>query len=370
MSDESPASFAAVGFAIGAYVTVSLSIVYFNWWLFTSSFRYPVFVSWIQQIIGIIAIIFFAQLGKRYPLFSRSKAVWPTFETSLKVLPLTLSFVGMVGLANICLKFVQVSTYQVARSLTILFTMGLSYAILGEIQRRRTIAACGVMVLGFIVGSLDTSTLSFGGVLAGGFSSAFQALYNVAIKRTLVYVNNDPNLLLFYNVFLSSFLFLPVVFVAGEGKVFYQLILSPSQPGFYQQWGSLVLSGVLATLVNLTSYWCIKVTSPLTFNIVGFTKSVLQSVGGIAFLGDRTSAQSLLGIILSLLGSGWYSQIKVSEAAAAREVADRLPVKQSDEEENCESPGYRPADVSPVKPQAGSINLPAFSRARNGTLLV
>lgn len=70
--------------------------------------------------------------------------------------------------------------------------------------------------------------------------------------------------------------------------------------------------------MNLSAYWCVKVTSPLTFNIVGFTKSIVQSLGGIVFLGDLVSLQSLLGIILSVGGSGWYSWLKVSESGALR----------------------------------------------------
>eukprot|EP01069_Polyplicarium_translucidae_P004632 Polyplicarium_translucidae@DN2623_c0_g1_i5.p1 len=59
-------------------------------------------------------------------------------------------------------------------------------------------------------GSLDTKTLSIGGIASGAASSVFQALYNVMIKRSLPLVNGDTNVLLVYNVGLSSLLFIPV----------------------------------------------------------------------------------------------------------------------------------------------------------------
>lgn len=244
-----PASPAAVIASIAFYASVSLSIVYFNWWLFTSAFQFPVFVSWIQQVFGLILFIFLGLLGQKVAIFRHFPLTFPKWETAKHVLPLTLSFIGMVGLANICLKFVQVSTYQVARSLTIFFTMALSYLILHESQRPKTMMSCALMVIGFIIGSLDTASLSLVGVIAGGFSSAFQALYNIAIKKTLHHVDNDPNLLLYYNLWISLFLFIPVIFISGEGSVFSTIQLDPRQSMFFSQWGSLLLSGKYIIMV-------------------------------------------------------------------------------------------------------------------------
>eukprot|EP00914_Ancora_sagittata_P008665 GHVO01016808.1.p1 GENE.GHVO01016808.1~~GHVO01016808.1.p1 ORF type:complete len:406 (+),score=57.54 GHVO01016808.1:18-1235(+) len=309
-----PSNFTVAAVSIGAYCVISLSIVYFNWWLFTGSFQYPVFVSWVQQVTGFGMYYIFSLLGTRFEFFSVFHLKCLDYKTAIKVLPLTLNFVGMVGLANLCLKFVQVSTYQVARSLTIFFTMGLSYLFLGEVQSMKTKLACGVLVLGFIIGSLDTSTLSLGGVLFGASSSLFQAMYNVMIKRTLPHLNGDTNLMLMYNLGLSSVLFLPVVFISGEGKVFLDLPYSPKDVTFAPIWLSLFMSGILATSMNLASYICVKATSPLTFNIVGITKALVQTMGGFIFLGDSITLPSVTGISLSLLGSGWYSQVKLSEA--------------------------------------------------------
>jgi len=219
-----------------------------------------------------------------------------------------------VGLANLCLKHVHVATYQVARSLTIIFTVGLSYLILHQSQSAAVLGACGMMVTGFIVSSLDTSEsgLSLAGILAGGTSSFFQALYQVFIKKTIVHTDNNSNLLLFYNLFLSSFLFVPVIFLLNESEAFFGLP-GPGHADFWIVWPSLVVSGVLGTLLNLSTYMCVNATSPLTFNIVGFTKSCVQSLGGVVFLGDNIGFQSGAGILLTLLASGWYTKLKLDE---------------------------------------------------------
>lgn len=53
-----------------------------------------------------------------------------TKTVAYKVGTLSLVFVGMVTFNNLCLKHVEVSFYNVARSLTIVFNVMLSFAIL------------------------------------------------------------------------------------------------------------------------------------------------------------------------------------------------------------------------------------------------
>jgi len=141
----------------------------------------------------------------------------------------------------------------------------------------------------------------------------FQAMYQVCIKRVLPYTENNSNLLLLYNLLLSSIIFLPVIFLCNESKGFYELEFRPSSRDFYTSWGTLIFSGVLGTLINLSTYMCVSATSPLTFNIVGFSKSCVQSLGGVFFLGETVGLQSGLGILLTLIASGWYSKLKLDE---------------------------------------------------------
>eukprot|EP01071_Lankesteria_metandrocarpae_P005242 Lankesteria_metandrocarpae@DN3921_c0_g1_i1.p1 len=308
-----------VGVVIMVYATVSLSIVYFNWWLFTDGFKYPVFVSWFQQLIGAGMYCVFAGVGRLLPGMSNFPCFKPNMRTAIKILPLAISFVLMVTFANICLKYVHVSTYQVARSLTIIMTIILSYGILGQTESRSIVGSCVIMVLGFIVGSLDPSTLSLSGVITGACSSISQAFYNVTIKKSLGYVDNNTNVMLLYNQIISSLLFIPVIYLSGEVPgVRENLPLQTSDPNFVQVWSSLVFSGFLAAVMNVAAYLCVKMTSPLTFNIVGVTKSLVQSLGGFVFLGDAVTVQALSGIMLSLCGSAYYSFVKTMEKELAK----------------------------------------------------
>ncbi|CEM28638.1 unnamed protein product [Vitrella brassicaformis CCMP3155] len=300
--------------AMAFYFVISLSIVFLNFHIFSSTFQNPVFVSWFQQIVALVCVVVMGQVGKCNP----SLAFFPPYEFKLKtaraVLPVTVTFVAMIAFANTCLKNVQVSTYQVARSTTILFNILLMYVVLGKSTSRKAILACMVVVLGFIVGSLDPTTLSPGGVILGLMSSVTQALYNVYIKKVLEVCDNNQNLMLAYNVTMAIPLFFPCIYIAGEGNWANELPWDFSVSDTWQMWGTFVLSGLLAILINIATFLMIKVTNPVTFNMVAMVKACAQSIGGIVLFGEVVSWQSLSGIALTILGSYWYSMIKLAES--------------------------------------------------------
>eukprot|EP00922_Rhytidocystis_sp_ex-Travisia-forbesii_P052212 GHVS01077483.1.p1 GENE.GHVS01077483.1~~GHVS01077483.1.p1 ORF type:complete len:464 (-),score=37.88 GHVS01077483.1:243-1634(-) len=303
--------------SICLYSCGSLGTVFLNRKLFTDSFQFPVFVSWLQQVIGFAAFQFFSVLSPRMnclapirPLFPSVAIQWAHIRA---VLPLSLAFVGMIGFSNVCLKYVQVSTYQVARALTLLLNLILSYLILGTSVSFKAGAACAVVMSGFFVGSMDPQTLSLLGIGTGVMASLFQAFYMVQIKSALAHLNDDQNILLFYNLLLSSLIFFPVIFLAGEGNFINELPLSTMHPSFFSTWSLLISSGLTGILLTIATYWCVRVTSPVTYNIVGYAKSCLQSVAAIVLLGDIVTARSLLGIMLTLAGSFWYSRAKMAE---------------------------------------------------------
>ncbi|CEM39086.1 unnamed protein product [Vitrella brassicaformis CCMP3155] len=305
-----------VVFSIAFYCAVSLCIVFLNYTIFTDTLPYPVFVSWFQQAMGLVVFVAIGWIGQFVPSLAFWKPYSFKWHLAVRVLPLTVVFVAMIGFSNTCLKHVQVSTYQVARSLTIVFNIVLSYVILGQRSSLMTIVACLVVVSGFIVGSLDPSTLSLMGILTGSMASFFQAIYMVQIKNVLRHVDGDQNVLMSYNLTLSAVLFVPVIFIAQEEK-FYEALPFELTWDAANVWGSLCASGILSVLIAIASYLCVKHTSPLTFNVVGYAKACLQSIGGIIFFADMVTPKSLLGICLTLGGSIGYGQVKFAERQAA-----------------------------------------------------
>lgn len=329
--------------AILGYSFVSIGIIYLNRFIFTTSLPYPVFVSWFQQLFGLLVLWTFASLKRTWPQrFSWVAPLEIQADVAWRIFPLSFCFVMMVGLANMCLKYVQISTYQTARALTLIFNLILTKLVLKVSNSTLSWLACFVVIIGFVIGSLDPSTLSISGLVPGTLSSLFQAIYSVYIKKNLGLVNDNVTSLLYYNLFWSSFLFVPLIFVCGESGVLSDIPTSTAEPGFGTVWGSLFVSGVLGISITFVSYLCIQVTSPVTFNIVGYAKACFQTIGGIIIFGEHVTAQSLFAISLTLLGSFWYSQVKRSEEKAR---AAALP-KALELEETKELQKYA-EDISP-----------------------
>ncbi|KAH8584122.1 10 transmembrane domain translocator [Cryptosporidium sp. chipmunk genotype I] len=229
----------------------------------------------------------------------------------LKILPMSICFVGLVAFGNICLKYVQVSTYQLARSGSLIFTVIVSYFMLGQKQTWQSILACIVVCAGFLIGSLDRSSLSAMGIITGLASSFCQVFYNVFMKKCMNYFNGDAIQLMKYNQCISTILLIPCIFLAQEKNLILDsAIFDVNEPEFFRLWVLLILCGLLSMLLNYFTFLVVGYTSPVTFNVLGMFKSCAQTAGGFIIFHDHASAHTITGICLTLAGSVWYGFAK------------------------------------------------------------
>eukprot|EP00923_Selenidium_pygospionis_P020438 GHVN01035311.1.p1 GENE.GHVN01035311.1~~GHVN01035311.1.p1 ORF type:complete len:391 (-),score=30.38 GHVN01035311.1:70-1242(-) len=311
-----------VAAVVTAYMVVSITIVFFNRYLYTNLFPYVVVATWLQQVIGTSALFLLSLVHLVNP------NLCPNFVASpskiITAIPLTIAFCGMTSLGNLCLASVQVATYQVARCLTLPFTILFSLIILSVKQSRWVIASTAVVVAGFVVCALDADALSPLGAFQGAVSSVFQAAYLVAIKMAIRKLGNNENIVLFCNAFIACFMLIPVIFYFGEGEGLVKLWhLSPSSNEFYRVWGGFYFSSFLALTLTWVSFVTVKITSPVTFNVAGIVKATLQTILGL-LTGDTLGLASGTGVVLRTVGSAWYSIIKHREKQRAAAV---LPTK-------------------------------------------
>merc|ERR1712071_235697 len=70
-----------------------------------------------------------------------------------RVFPLSIIFVAMITFNNLCLKWVEVSFYNVARSLTIVFNVFFSSIFLGQMTSTKTLGCLLFVMFGFYIGA-------------------------------------------------------------------------------------------------------------------------------------------------------------------------------------------------------------------------
>eukprot|EP01080_Neovahlkampfia_damariscottae_P003092 gene3092-5262_t len=303
---------------VSFYFVISIAIVFMNKFLMSNEkhkFPYPLTMTWYQLLVATLCCVLIYPMNKKTQYLSFLPDLEFSIEKAVRLLPLSLIFVGMVGFNNVTLKFVGISFYQVARSLTIVFSIIFSYIIMGVPTSLQCIGACGVVILGYVLGNIgevqviDVNAQFLIGVIFGLLASAFVALNSIYVKKYLKDVlNGDQWLLSLYNNVLSLFILGPLaLFFEYDGVKKVDFLFNPT---FIM---NMSITAFLGWLINIAVYLQIKYTSPLTNSISGTAKACTQTLLAIMFLNEASTFMKVFGIILCIGGSFLYGSLKQQE---------------------------------------------------------
>jgi len=117
----------------------------------------------------------------------------------------------------------------------------------------------------------------------------------------------------------AAFLLFTIPFfepVIGSGGLFW--------PWSIEAIGLVTLSGLIAFLVNLTIFWIIGNTSPVTYNMVGHMKFCITLIGGYLIFNDAMKLHQLLGVSLTFLGIIVYTYFKLEEQKSEKRIINKV----------------------------------------------
>ena len=120
------------------------------------------------------------------------------------------------------------------------------------------------------------------GIAFGVLSSLFSALFGIYIKKTIELFNKNLWKLNFYTNLFASVFTIPIILIMGE----YEQIINFVDIYSFRFWFILSLSGFLSFLIGYATSRQIKATSPLTHNISGTSKSIVQTVLGVIYYAE------------------------------------------------------------------------------------
>lgn len=299
-------------------------MVYLNKVLMSSegiSIPAPLFVTWFQCVVTAIICWAAGIVGQKYrgvtdaegkpSFFSQFPAAEYKIQTGQKVFPLSLIFVGMITFNNLCLKWVEVSFYNVARSLTIVFNVFFTAWLLKQHTSTKTIGCLAVVIIGFFIGSNGEVNFSMKGTVAGIASSLFVSLNSIFTKKVLPAVDNDHWRLTFYNNCNACMLFLPLILVFEHQPILVAIAQGQFFSGIF--WAAMMVAGFFGFSIGIVTVLQIKATSPLTHNISGTAKAAVQSVMAFYIWKNPPTFLGVLGIFTVLGGSLLYTLTKMSE---------------------------------------------------------
>lgn len=278
--------------------------------LFTADFILfpnPLFLSWLQQVFIFLVLFIVGELSNsRFQVVSNVPKLQLDGDTLRKVVPLSLVYLSMAVSSNLCLFYNQATYYQVAVSLSVIFTLLLEKIMLNRTASPGQLATGLVLAVGFVLASTGDTRLKPLGLVSGvgfGFSAA---LYGIYTKKTLAQVNNEW-VLLQYNSGLSIVVTLPLLLVSGElVRVAYTPAIA--NPLF---WLASLGTSLSLCLTQVASTVQPRFVSSLAVTTSSITKETLQAI--LAALLFRVKVSPLLGLGLTLiilgLGSGTYLKL-------------------------------------------------------------
>ncbi|XP_066524689.1 solute carrier family 35 member E3 [Hoplias malabaricus] len=277
----------------------SICIVFLNKWIYVH-YGFPnITLTLIHFVVTWLGLF----ICQKLDIFS-PKNLRPS-----KIILLALSFCGFVAFTNLSLQSNTIGTYQLLKAMTtpvIILIQTVYYRKTFSTKIKLTLVP---ITLGVILNSYYDVKFNLLGIVFATLGVLVTSLYQVWVgaKQHELQVNSMQ--LLYYQAPMSSaFLLLIIPFfepLTGDGGIF--------GPWSIQAVGMVLLSGVFAFLVNLSIYWIIGNTSPVTYNMFGHFKFCVTLLGGYLLFHDPLSIHQGLGIVCTLSGILAYTHFKLSE---------------------------------------------------------
>lgn len=298
-TDATPIKVTAV---VAFYIIISITTIIINKSVLNHS-GLPLHFLWGQLVVAVVIL----RAASAVQIFKPPPVSWAILKALAPLI--AINVIGLV-LNTLCLKNIDAVLYQVARSLVLPMTVGMSPILQKQKLRNDVIFCCTIITLGFLIGIFGERQIkvSTEGLVFGILSSFSTALHSFIIKNSFKSVKHNGAFdLVYYNNFFSAIFLLPfLLFEFREIAKF----------GQRNGWHSVrlfllgtLLAGVSGFLINLAGFLQIRLTSPITHTVSSAARGVLQTLTAYFLLGEAITVARCAGIAVTLFGSCLYSLV-------------------------------------------------------------
>jgi GDP-fucose transporter C1 len=356
---------AKVAAVIAFYFVTSLLTVFLNKALFTgpSVPGTTLFVTWTQVVaaVALTALCGSVAAASGCPgiarLFPRLNLSLPA---ALHALPVSVALVALLLANNLCLAYVHVSFYQVARAWTVVFNLLLAAVLFGVRPSFKEVVCCLLVAGGYAVAcegavpSLYAEVSHFGsycaapalaralpaaaaakllpvtalsgvttgcavsaplwGLAYGAAGSLLLSLYSLMLKRVMAALPGVSNAALVGYINANASVLLGAIVLASPAA-------RASVPAFSDAsfWLPTAAVAVAAYLLSLATVLQLQFTSALTHNVVGTAKAAVQSVLGWLIYRNNVTLATAAGSAVTILACAAYAYARQTSAPAKSE---------------------------------------------------
>ncbi|CAH1783717.1 unnamed protein product [Owenia fusiformis] len=295
-----------VSLCLGLNVCCSIVIVLLNKWVYVT-YKFPnITLTCLHFLVTSLGLVCCRQFGMFQP---KSLPI-------IKMLPLSLTFCGFVVFTNLSLQNNTVGTYQICKCMTTPCIIVLQTYFYHKSFSTKVKLTLIPISIGVFLNSYYDIKFSAIGITFATVGVIVTSLYQVWVGEKQQEFQVNSMQLLYYQAPLSAFLLLFVIPwfepVIGEGGII-------SNNWSVQAICAVLMTGVVAFCVNLSIFWIIGNTSPLTctrYNMVGHLKFCMTLLGGYLIFNDPIRMIQLGGIFLTLGGVITYTHFKMQEQKA------------------------------------------------------
>lgn len=264
------------------------------------SYKQLTFVHMICNTLGASLYIYAYRGIERKPLKPGQQSLMVYFS---------LIFVSNIITGNWSLGLVSITFNQVMRALVPGVVVVLSMAILGKSYSRERKLCLVPVACGVYLACTGDKTCTFLGLLITLAAVLFAGLKVVLSNK---FLSGDLKLhpvdLILHQAPLSAFWCLIAMVLSGEWQI---LMANWDRIPELSTW--YLVTGVISFLLNVTSFYANKVTSPVTLCVCGNMKQIFVITLSIAINHDVISNQKLFGICVVTVGGAAYACISNRE---------------------------------------------------------
>lgn len=277
-------------------------------------FNYPLSLTAVHMATCGIGAFLVLRVFKVFPLQQIS---WN--EQTTKVLPLSILFCSNIVLGNISLRWVPVSFMQTVKSSVPAFTVFLQVIFFKKTFSQDTYLSLIPIVGGVGLASwaeVNFNRLGFYSALIASVITALMAIMSgILLTQQLNAVN-----LLYYMAPWSFVMLLPLAYLSEFESIRDEWSLY----GEPEPIVVLIISGVIAFLLNIFTFLVIKYTSPLTYTVSGNFKVVLSITISVMIFKNEITFWNGLGCAVAVVGVMWYNHIRYTAMMQDRDRAQSV----------------------------------------------
>mmetsp|Transcript_29852 Transcript_29852/g.45716 ORF Transcript_29852/g.45716 Transcript_29852/m.45716 type:complete len:244 (-) Transcript_29852:132-863(-) len=205
------------------------------------------------------------------------------------------------------LQYNSVPMVTVFKNVTNIIVTAGDYIFFGTTAESLILLAFAVMLGGAVAAAWNDIQMGLKGFLWMAANCLSSAGYILYMKFATTNVKLSKFGMVFYNNVLCTVFLLPVSFIRGELKTFFD---SPSIHTYDYAFKN-TFAGFVGFFLNFASLNCVAQAGPTTYTLIGSLNKVPIAILGYVLFDDRITTQTWTFILISMIGGFLFSYAKI-----------------------------------------------------------